>query len=163
LKRGPGCSPPAHGNAGPAGFVLGLGLAQVISLPLFVVGVFLFIRAGRARNSPDGAAALHPQRSAGAGARGIAELALQLKLTRDQLHAHIRDLVGKGLFTGYINWKDGVLVAKTAGEMQTTKCPNCGGERQVVGKGVVQCPIAAAALHRVSPRAVTFPPTVRKL
>jgi DNA-directed RNA polymerase subunit RPC12/RpoP len=30
--------------------------------------------------------------------------------------------------------------------MKTTKCPNCGGEREVVGKGVVKCPYCGSEL-----------------
>lgn len=134
---------------GAGGFVLGLVLAQVVAVPLFAIGIFLFIK-GRQESAEF--ALMEQQRAIlnavqVQGRVSIAELALQLKLTRDQLHAHIRDLVGKGLFTGFINWKEGVLVAKTAAEMQTTKCPNCGGERQVVGKGVVQCPYCGSELY----------------
>ena len=76
----------------------------------------------------------------------ISDVALQMKASRDQVKNYIYDLVGKGLFTGYINWNDGVLVSKTAGEMKTTKCPNCGGEREVVGQGVVKCPYCGSEL-----------------
>ena len=38
------------------------------------------------------------------------------------------------------------LFAKDAGSMQSTKCPNCGGVRELVGKGVVKCPYCGAEL-----------------
>jgi DNA-directed RNA polymerase subunit RPC12/RpoP len=69
----------------------------------------------------------------------VAEVALELNATRDQVKDYIYDLVGKGLFTGYINWNDGVLYAKEASEMRR-KCPNCGGELELAGKGVFECP-----------------------
>ena len=43
-------------------------------------------------------------------------------------------------FTGYINWDDGDLISLDAAKMDTTKCPRCGGELELVGKGVVKCP-----------------------
>ena len=76
----------------------------------------------------------------------VAEVALEMRLTLDQVKAYIYDLVGKGLLSGYINWDDGILYARDAKEMQTTKCPNCGGEREVVGKGVVKCPYCGTEL-----------------
>jgi DNA-directed RNA polymerase subunit RPC12/RpoP len=63
-----------------------------------------------------------------------------------QVKNYIYDLVGKGLFTGYIDWQSSTLYAKEAGAMQSTKCPNCGGVRELVGKGVVKCPYCGAEL-----------------
>ena len=76
----------------------------------------------------------------------VSDVALELNLSRDQVQDYIYDLVGKGLFTGYINWSEGVLYAKDAKEMQTTKCPNCGGERELVGRGIVRCPYCGSEL-----------------
>jgi DNA-directed RNA polymerase subunit RPC12/RpoP len=73
-------------------------------------------------------------------------VALEMNLTRDQIKEYIYDLVGKGLFTGYINWNDGVLYAREAAEMRTNKCPNCGGIRELVGKGIVKCPYCGSEL-----------------
>jgi DNA-directed RNA polymerase subunit RPC12/RpoP len=70
----------------------------------------------------------------------VAEAALELSASRDQVKEWIYDLVGKGLFTGYINWDEGVLYSKQASEMGTNKCPNCGGQLELAGKGVVRCP-----------------------
>ena len=80
------------------------------------------------------------------GKVSLSTLALELKATLDQVKNWIYDLVGKGLFTGYIDWKSGTLFAKDAASMQSTKCPNCGGERELVGKGVVKCPYCGAEL-----------------
>jgi tRNA(Ile2) C34 agmatinyltransferase TiaS len=71
----------------------------------------------------------------------VAEVALELNATRDQVKDYIYDLVGKGLFTGYINWEEGVLYSKQASELREgRKCPNCGGELELVGRGVISCP-----------------------
>lgn len=133
---------------GAGGFVLGLACLQVVALPLAGIGIFLFIK-GRQESSEF--ADMERQRTMlnmvqTQGRVKISDMALQLKMTRDDVQKNIYDLVGKGLFTGYVNWNDGVLVNKTAGEMQTTKCPNCGGEREVVGQGVVKCPYCGSEL-----------------
>ncbi len=138
----------AFANLQPAAFVLGLALAQVIALPLLAVGTYLIYKGTREVAE---FAEMDKERRLldivqTQGRVKIADLALQMKLTRDQVQNYLYDLVGKGLFTGYVNWADGLLVSKTAGEMKTTKCPNCGGEREVVGKGVVKCPFCGSEL-----------------
>ena len=45
-----------------------------------------------------------------------------------------------GLFSGYINWDDGLLISRRAAELRGNKCPQCGGEVELSGKGVVSCP-----------------------
>ncbi len=80
------------------------------------------------------------------GKASLATLALELNATMDQVKNWVYDLVGKGLFTGYIDWKSQMLFAKDAAAMQSTKCPNCGGVRELVGKGVVKCPYCGAEL-----------------
>jgi DNA-directed RNA polymerase subunit RPC12/RpoP len=131
-----------------AAFILGLALAQVIALPLLGAGVYVFIKGGQEQAEFQ---EMDKERTIlnmvqTQGKVKISDIALQMKATRDQVKNYIYDLVGKGLFTGYINWSDGVLVSKTAGEMKTTKCPNCGGEREVVGQGVVKCPYCGSEL-----------------
>ena len=80
------------------------------------------------------------------GKASLATLALELNATLDQVKNWVYDLVGKGLFTGYIDWKSQMLIAKDAASMDSTKCPNCGGVRELVGKGVVKCPYCGAEL-----------------
>ena len=74
------------------------------------------------------------------GEVSIPELAIELDASRDQVKAWIYDLVGKGLFSGYINWNDGLLISRRAADLRGNKCPQCGGEVELSGKGVVSCP-----------------------
>lgn len=131
-----------------SGFALGLVLVLILVLPLVGGGGFLFIRG--TRESQAFAEVEKEKRILNMvqtqGQIKVAEVALEMRLTLDQVKAYIYDLVGKGLFSGYINWDDGILYARDAKEMQTTKCPNCGGEREVVGKGVVKCPYCGTEL-----------------
>ena len=71
----------------------------------------------------------------------LGEVAVELNATRSQVENYVRDLVGKGLFSGAINWKDGILYSKQASDMKADqKCPNCGGQVELVGKGAIECP-----------------------
>ena len=130
------------------GFLLGLALVAVLVLPLLGGGAFLLVRG---RGEAQQFAEVQKQKKIlniiqTQGQVDVAEVAIEMDLTRDQVREHIYDLVGKGLFTGYINWDEGVLYARQASEMRSTKCPNCGGVRQVVGKGTVKCPYCGSEL-----------------
>lgn len=123
--------------------ILGFGLVfVVVVLPLVGVGSFVFIKG---RQEAAAFAEVEKEKRVlnmvlTQGQVRVAEAALELNATRDQVKEWIYDLVGKGLFTGYINWDEGTLYSKQASELGTNKCPNCGGELELAGKGVVGCP-----------------------
>jgi DNA-directed RNA polymerase subunit RPC12/RpoP len=74
------------------------------------------------------------------GQVSIADIALEMDMSVDQVKAWVYDLVGKGLFSGYVNWNDGILYSKQASQIREGgKCPNCGGQLTLAGKGVVTC------------------------
>lgn len=78
----------------------------------------------------------------------LSTMALELNMPMDQVKNGIYDLVGKGLFTGYVDWKAGKLVSSDAAEINqaaiTGKCANCGAPQVVAGKGVVRCEYCGA-------------------
>ena len=78
----------------------------------------------------------------------IGNVALETGMTLDQVKNAIYDLVGKGLFTGYVDWKGGKLVSADAAVINqaviTGKCPNCGAPQVVGGKGVIRCEYCGA-------------------
>ena len=133
----------ASGRATTSAMILGFGLVFVaLVLPLVGVGGFMFVRGRR-----EAAAFAEVEKEKRVlnmvltqGQVRVAEAALELNATRDQVKEWIYDLVGKELFTGYINWDEGILYSKQASEMGTNKCPNCGGQLELAGKGVVGCP-----------------------
>ena len=138
----------AAGNLQLDGFFLGAAILLVLVLPFLAVGAVILVR-GRAESKDMARMAQERKLLNMVSTRGqlsVADAALELNCTRDQLKDFIYDLVGKQLFTGYINWNDGILYARDAATMRTTKCPNCGGEREVVGKGVVKCPYCGSEL-----------------
>jgi hypothetical protein len=126
-------------DAGALIFAVG-GLA-VIALPLIGAGFFFFVRGGREEAELKDIA---QQRKilnmvSTQGQVRVAEVALELGATRDEIKQGLYDLVGKGLFSGYINWDDGVLYSKQASQLKSGTCPNCGAKLEMAGKGVVKC------------------------
>ncbi len=131
----------AEGTLRTSGAALGAVFLLIVVAPLLGGGAFLFVRGQQEVRQ---FAEVEKERRIlnmvlTRGQLRISDVALEMNLTRDQVKDYIYDLVGKGLFTGYINWNDGILYAKEASEMRR-KCPNCGGELELAGKGVFECP-----------------------
>lgn len=125
------------------GAALGALCAAVIVLPLFGGGVFLLARS---RQEARQEAVVAKQRKLldmvkSRGQLSIADLVLELQSSRDEVQGWVHSLVGMGLFSGYINWDDGVLYSAEAASLRDlTACKKCGGQVQLAGKGVVKCP-----------------------
>jgi hypothetical protein len=131
-----------------SGFVLVVGLSIVIALPFLGVGAYLIVQ-GRSEEAQMAEVQKEKQllnMVATQGEVSIGEAALELDVSRDQIKAWVYDLVGKGLFSGYINWDDGLLISRRAAELRGNKCPNCGGQVELSGKGVVSCPYCGSEI-----------------
>jgi DNA-directed RNA polymerase subunit RPC12/RpoP len=76
----------------------------------------------------------------------IRDLVFELKVDTQQVRDDIYKLVGLGLFTGYVNWDQGLLYSREASQLTGNKCPNCGGEQEFVGKGVIACKYCGAEI-----------------
>ena len=75
------------------------------------------------------------------GQVAISDLVLDLNATQEAVHNMIYSLVGKGIFSGYVNWDDGTLYSEQASQLRDLKtCRKCGGELDLAGKGVIKCP-----------------------
>lgn len=124
------------------GRVLGIVFGALLGAPMVAVGTFILIRAQQEARE---LAVVEQQKKLlgmvrAQGRVNIAEAALELRVSRDTVREWVYDLVNKGLFTGYINWDQGDLISVDAAKLRTNKCPQCGGELELAGKGVVHCP-----------------------
>jgi hypothetical protein len=123
--------------------VLGLAVAAIIALPLLGIGVFMIVRGGQEAKT-DVMAQKQRRLLDMVTSRGelpMNDAAVELQVSVDELRNYIYRLVGLGVFSGYINWDDGVLFSAQASQLRNlTNCKKCGGEVKLVGKGVVKCP-----------------------
>jgi hypothetical protein len=139
----------ATGRTNLAATILGVSMFGVIPLLLFGgVGVYLFVRGGaEARELAD---VRKKERLLGMiqaqGKVSLNSIMIEQHLTREQVRNDIYELVNQGLFSGYIDWQTATFYSKDAARVGTNKCPNCGGIREVVGKGIVKCPYCGVEL-----------------
>ena len=68
------------------------------------------------------------------------DMAGDLGATPAQVEDAVRDLVGKRLFTGFINWDAHRIYSEAAAHLETSTCPNCGGKLDLAGKDLAACP-----------------------
>lgn len=125
------------------GMAIGIVLALVVLAPIFGIGFYLF-RRGTVEQTEF--AAVQKQKKLlnmvlTQGKVSIPEIVAELEVSRDAVEEMIRDLVGKHLFSGAINWDKGILYSVESQALtQDRKCPNCGGELTFAGKGLIVCP-----------------------
>lgn len=115
----------------------------VLILPLLGAGFFLFKKGSDEERDisrvRDQRKLLDMVKTRGQVA--ISDLVLELQASTDKVRNDIYDLVGRGLFTGYVDWDGGVLYSVDATALkEQSKCPNCGGQLELAGKGVIKCP-----------------------
>jgi hypothetical protein len=127
------------GGRSASGAALGFVL---FSVPFLAVGLYLVLqskgeikaqsRAEKERNILNAVTTR--------GRVGLADLAIENDASREEVRSYVYDLIGKDLFRGYVNWEKGELVSAEAAQIKDDVCPNCGGQVQLAGKGLVRCP-----------------------
>lgn len=133
-----------------SGAVFGLVLLfGVLILPLIGGGIYFLIRG---QSEAKELAAVQEQRRlldiiSTQGQVSIADLVMETRSTRDRVQSDLYTLVGRGLFSGYVDWNKGVLYSVEASQLQGRQtCPNCGGQVELAGKGLIKCPFCGAEI-----------------
>ncbi len=137
VYRGEGSLTP---GAATLGWVLGIA---ILVLPQLGIGIFLLWKGGQEATA---SAKANQQRELlsivkSRGQVDIRDLAIEMQVSKDEVQDMIHDLVGMGLFSGYINWDEGILYSSEASQLrELTNCRHCGGQLELAGKGVIRCP-----------------------
>lgn len=137
------------GSVNTAGTILGVGAFGLVPLLLFGgVGAYLFFRGST--EEKELATVRQKERLLGMiqaqGKVTLNTIMVEQHLSREQVQNYIYELVQQGLFSGYIDWKSATFYSQDASRVGSNKCPNCGGIREIVGKGIVKCPYCGVEL-----------------
>jgi hypothetical protein len=123
---------------------LGISLGMlVLVLPQWAVGAYMLWQGSREATSTAKASKqrelLNIVKTRGQVA--ISDLVIEMQSSRDEVQDMLNELVGMGLFSGYVNWDEGMLYSRQASELrELTRCENCSGELELAGKGIIRCP-----------------------
>jgi hypothetical protein len=80
------------------------------------------------------------------------EIAAHLGISKAEVPKWIYKLGAAEAFTGYVDWKDGVLYSVEAGLLGEGKgCPQCGGRLEPAGKGIFKCQHCGAEVFLKKP------------
>lgn len=130
------------GETSGSGMTLGILLSLVVLAPIFGIGFYLMRRG---QDEEQQYATVKQEKKLlnmvlTQGQVTMAELVTELHEPRERVEDMIRDLVGKQLFSGAINWDKGILYSVESQSLtENRQCPNCGGEVTFAGKGVIAC------------------------
>ena len=134
------------------GRILALGFVFVVAAPLLGAGVYV-LNKGRLEAAEE----VHIRRQQKLlglvqtqGKADIAMAAVELGVSRAEMKQLIYDLIGKQLFSGYVDWDAGVLYSTDASKLKGGTCPKCGGPLTLAGKGLIKCPYCGSEVFTVS-------------
>jgi hypothetical protein len=127
-------------GAATLGMVLGF---LVLVLPQLAIGTLILFR-GKDEAKTAEKATQQRELLGAVEARGqiaISDVAIEMQVSRDDVRKMLYDLVSLGLFSGYINWDEGILYSQQASKLRDlSRCLNCNGQLELAGKGVIRCP-----------------------
>lgn len=132
------------GSVSPAGAVLGLALLGLIVVaPLIGFGVIAITRGGTEQTEKDQAEKMRKvlDMVKTRGRVNVSDVVIELHSDLPAVQGMIYKLVGMGVFSGYVNWDEGMLYSEDASALHNmTQCKHCGGNLTLAGKGVIKCP-----------------------
>ncbi len=133
----------AEGQALSAGgAVVGAGLAFIPVALLVGFGIFLYVRGGQEAEQES---VMQKQRQLldlvkTRGQVEVHDLAIDMKTNVAEIQDMVRQLVGLQVFSGYVNWDDGMLYSSDASKLREMQnCQKCGAPITLAGKGLVVC------------------------
>ena len=131
-----------NGGVDGGGAALGAGLIFIPVALLVGAGIYLFVQGGSQAQEES---VMQKQRQLldilkSRGQVSVNDMALEMHSSVDSVKDMVYQLVGLQVFSGYVNWDQGVLYSAEASKLrELDKCKNCGGDIQLVGKGIVRC------------------------
>ncbi len=132
----------SSGQLQAGGAVLGAGLAFIPVALLVGFGIYMVVQGGQEAAEES---VMQKQRQLldilkSRGQVSVSDMALEMQVSGDTIKNMVHQLVGLQVFSGYANWQNGVLYSSDASQLrELDKCKNCGGEIQLVGKGIATC------------------------
>jgi hypothetical protein len=125
------------------GIALGL---MVLVLPQLGFGIYLWVKGSQTETA---LTHINDQRRLLSiiktqGQINLDDLVVEMQSTKANVKEMIYHLVSMGLYSGYINWDEGVLYSQEANQLRTMGyCAHCNGELKLAGKGISQCPFCS--------------------
>ena len=133
-----------EGNLTPGAAALGIAIGLIVlSLPQIGFGIFLWVK--ESQNQTDLAHVNEQRRLLSIiktrGQIHLDDLVVEMQSSKQAVKDMLHHLVGMGLYSGYINWDEGVLYSQEANKLRNMGyCAHCNGELKLAGKGIIQCP-----------------------
>lgn len=133
-----------EGSLSSGAATLGMAIGFIVLvLPQVGFGIFLWLKGEQTESDQ---AQINDQRRLLSiiktqGQINLDDLVVEMQSTRQSVKEMLYHLVGMGLYSGYINWDEGVLYSTEANQLRKMgHCAHCNGELQLAGKGISQCP-----------------------
>ncbi len=122
--------------------VLAVAIACILAIPLIGYGIYT-LNKGIGESADEKQIAKQRKILNAVQSQGKVEmrqLVFDLNVTREEAQQLVRDLIGKQLFSGYVDWSTGTLYSVEAAKLKDGVCPKCGGKIELAGKGIAKCP-----------------------
>jgi hypothetical protein len=136
-------APMLEGTRSAGAAFLGFALFSVVWLVPLGAGVFMLWKGGQeavvAERASNQRLLLNIIKTQ--GQVPVSDLAIEMNASREDVQQLLYDLVGRGLFSGYVNWDEGMLYSEQASQLrERSTCAVCGGQLELAGQGVIRCP-----------------------